>query len=127
MPPPRSGCLDGAEVERAKDMNDFLTRCQDARAASCLVYTPSDSMGRGGGWRMLLAPTQPVTGDGEPVIHETLHALYACSSLATVLEPYDSYHRDARIWKANGPGTVQERAEGIYEQMNSPATFVIGP
>lgn len=74
-----------------------------ALGASCLNHT---------WYRVVLRAGQELEPDGEPVIHEMLHLFILCASGGI---DADATHARRDVWKANGPGTIQGRAERIYQ------------
>lgn len=102
---PRGSCsMERFDVVHARDDGDFRRWCYapSCSGASCLNHV---------WYKVVLRPGQELEPDGEPVIHEALHMFILCETSGT---DADAGHTRRDVWKANGPGTVQERAEKLY-------------
>lgn len=114
--------LAGCDIENARiihaDPATFQARCQvpTTAAASCLsgdtvqrgLYTHAVPV-------VVIRPGQaPIDSTGGPIVHELAHAAISCTHLGTGLDPYDSSHRNPRIWSAaGGPLSAQGRAAAM--------------
>lgn len=93
--------------------SEFVLRCGSATAAACLDW------GGGGPLRprhpvVVLAPGQEIEDNGEPIIHELMHALWTCAAVGPPLDPGNRGHLDPRVWVATGGQTsAQARARAI--------------
>jgi hypothetical protein len=62
-----------------------------------------------------LAPWQQLSPDGEPIIHELMHAQFHCSKLHGWNSGANYFHHDPRVWAASGGAeSVQAIARSMY-------------
>lgn len=107
MPSPESDCWFGSEVIETTEEDEFISYCRVGSdvAAACLV-TDSDH------FIAVLAPNVDIDINGEPVVHESLHALHYCTPLATrPQDVFDSDHSERYIWE-----TVRMRGERYHRR-----------
>jgi hypothetical protein len=120
-------CLGGTRVIWAETPEVFEARCKansatlslgryEQTGAACLTRWRRGIVGQRNGWLITLAPGQPIEDNGDPIIHEAMHALIYCARLSTRIDPYDSQHALPQVWAANGQDTAQAYAWEAYSE-----------
>lgn len=117
--PPLGDCLDRVEVVRHETKTAYVAECEGMspgaggrklaeHSAGCLTYGLRGVLGK----QVALINLAPGYHDDMGLVqHECLHHASACALGRRASDPFDSGHRDPRIWSAAGGATsVQARS-----------------
>lgn len=103
-------------MAHARDYGEFADRCQLKcdTAAACLVryivYGPIGQVRNKRGWLALIEPGRAIENNGQPIVHEAMHALIKCHLRRSIVDPFDAGHTDPRVWGVDGANHLGQDA-----------------
>lgn len=115
LPTKRGDCvLSKTSIRHTEDDRELFARCRGIPYA-CLNWESDGDWFRPERFPVVvLAPGKPVLEDGEPIIHELMHALFHCTDRPGRYGPANLKHLDPQVWHAaGGDRSAQGRARSL--------------